>query len=432
MTTVGGMLKRILAIASGMLLGSVLAVGTANVAGRYGWWPGRELDRSAAYVREVLQLVNDQYVEPDRVSYDELTKSALAGIIGSLDPHSDFLDARHYEVLREEMQNEFGGIGVQVELQEGHVVVISPIAGTPGERAGVLRGDRIVRVDGEAMAGTAMDRVVTKLRGQPGTLVTVTFFRPDTGQEYTVEIRRERIRVESVREVRMLPDRTGYIQLTQFSERTGAELRDGLQRLAADGMQALVLDLRNNPGGLLTAAVEVAEAFFPRGELIVYTQGRQETDREEFRSSLRAEPVKVPVAVLINSGSASASEIVAGALKDTKRAVIVGERSFGKGSVQSIFRLKDGEALRLTTARYFTPSGATIHEQGVVPDVELVMTPEDDRKLAVQRARDDISDPEQFEQRFGFEPIVDRQLEIALQVLQTARLIEERKLAAAR
>jgi carboxyl-terminal processing protease len=426
------MLKRILAIASGMLLGSVLAVGTANVAGRYGWWPGRELDRSAAYVREVLQLVNDQYVEPDRVSYGELTKSALSGIIGSLDPHSDFLDARHYEVLREEMQNEFGGIGVQVELQDGHVVVISPIAGTPGERAGVLRGDRIVRVNGEDMAGTAMDRVVTRLRGQPGTLVTVTFYRPGTEAEYTVDIRRERIRVESVREVRMLPENTGYIQLTQFSERTGAELREGLQRLAAEGMQALVLDLRNNPGGLLTAAVEVAEAFFPRGELIVYTQGRQRTDREEFRSSLRGEPVKVPVAVLINSGSASASEIVAGALKDTKRAVIVGERSFGKGSVQSIFRLKDGEALRLTTARYFTPGGETIHEQGVVPDVELVMTPEDDRKLAVQRARDDISDPQLFQQRFGFEPIVDRQLEIALQVLQTARLIEERKLAAAR
>jgi carboxyl-terminal processing protease len=423
------MLKRILAIASGMMLGSLLAVGTANVAGRYGWWPARELDRSAAYVREVLQIVNDQYVEPDRVSYSELTKSALSGIISSLDPHSDFLDARHYEVLRQEMQNEFGGIGVQVELQGGQVVVIAPIAGTPGERAGVLRGDRIIRVDGNDMAGAAMDRVVSQLRGRPGTTVAVSFFRPSTESEYTVEITRERIRVESVREARLLPDRTGYIQLTQFSERTGSELRTALQRLSQEGMESLILDLRNNPGGLLTSAVEVAESFFPKGELIVYTQGRRPGDREEFRSSLRGQPVTVPVAVLINAGSASAAEIVAGALKDTNRGVIVGERSFGKGSVQSIFRLKDGEALRLTTARYFTPGGATIHEQGVAPDVELVMTPEDDRKLALQRARDDITDPQAFQERFGFEPIVDRQLEMARQVLQTARLIDQRKVA---
>jgi carboxyl-terminal processing protease len=426
------MLKRILAIASGMLLGSVLAIGTAHVAGRYGWWPGREADRSAAYVREVLQLINDQYVEPDRVSYTALTKSALEGIISSLDPHSDFLDARHYEVLREEMQNEFGGIGVQVEAQDGQVVVIAPISGTPGEKAGVLRGDRIVRVDGQDMTSLPMDRVVSHLRGAPGSTVKVVFFRPSTEKEYTVEITRERIRVDSVRDVRMLPDRTGYIQLTQFSERTGAEMRDALARLREQGMTALILDLRNNPGGLLSAAVEVAEAFFPKGELIVYTQGRQPDDREEFRSSLRGNPISVPVAVLINSGSASAAEIVAGALKDTRRAVIVGERSFGKGSVQSIFRLKDGEALRLTTARYFTPGGATIHEQGVSPDVELVMSPEDDRKIAVQRARDDITDPEQFRLRFGFDPIVDRQLEIAQHVLTTARLIDARKVAMAR
>ena len=432
MATVGAMLKRILAISSGMLLGSVLAISTAHLAGRYGWWPGRELDRSAAYVREVLQLVNDQYVEPDRVGYGELTKSALEGIIASLDPHSDFLDARHYEVLREEMQNEFGGIGVQVELLDNQVVVIAPIAGTPGERAGVLRGDRIVRVDGQDMGGVPMERVITQLRGAPGTKVSVTFFRPSSESEYTVEIVRERIRVDSVREARLLSDGTAYIQLTQFSERTGEEMREALRGLKEQGMKSLILDLRNNPGGLLTAAVEVAEAFFPRGELIVYTEGRQPADREEFRSSLRGEPMNVPVAVLINSGSASAAEIVAGALKDTKRAVIVGERSFGKGSVQSIFRLKDGEALRLTTARYYTPGGVTIHEQGVAPDVEIVMSPEDDRKLAIQRARDDITDPEEFEQRFGFAPIVDRQLQLAQQVLQTALLIDERLVTAAR
>jgi carboxyl-terminal processing protease len=421
------MLKRILTIAGGMLLGSVLAVGTAQIAGRQGWWPGGDAGRSAAYVREVLQLVNDQYVEPDRVMLDDLTKSALKGIVSALDPHSAFLDARHYEVLREEMQSQFGGIGVQVEMQENSVVVIAPIVGTPGERAGVQRGDRIVRVDGEEVGNTSMDQVVRKLRGKPGTTVRVGFFRPGTGREFTAEITREVIRVESVREVKLLPDGVGYVQLTQFAERTGREVREAIERLKDEGMQALVLDLRNNPGGLLTTAVEVAEAFFPRGELIVYTQGRNERDREEFRSTLRGHPVDVPVAVLINSGSASAAEIVAGALKDTHRAVIVGERSFGKGSVQSIFRLKDGEALRLTTARYFTPSGVTIHEQGVTPDVELVMTPEEDRQLARQRARADLAgDPELYRQRFGVDPVIDRQLEAALEVLRAARLLDER------
>lgn len=419
------MLNRILAIASGMLLGSVLAVGTAQIAVRQGWWPAREADRSAAYVREVLELVNNQYVEPGRVDYRELTKSALQGMVASLDPHSEFMDARDYAELREEIHSEFGGIGVQVEMQEGQVVVIAPIAGSPGEEAGILRGDRIISVDGEPLTETTIDAVVSRLRGQPGTPVDVGFFRPNTEREFSVRIVRELIRVESVREVRLLPDGTGYINLAQFSERSGEEVRQALRQLTEQGMTALILDLRNNPGGLLTTAVEVAEPFFPRNELIVYTQGRQAADREEFRSNLRGEPIAVPVAVLINGGSASAAEIVAGALKDTRRAVIVGERSFGKGSVQSIFRLNEGEALRLTTARYFTPGGQTIHERGVTPDVELVMTPQEDRNLARQRARPDLTDPREFEARFGEPPILDRQLQLALDVLRAARLVGE-------
>ena len=191
-------------------------------------------------------------------------------------------------------------------------------------------------------------------------------------------------------------------------------------------MTSLILDLRNNPGGLLDAAVAVAEPFFNRHELIVYTQGRNPADREEFRADTTTLPLTLPVAVLINAGSASAAEIVAGALKDTERAVIVGERSFGKGSVQSIFRLRDGEALRLTTARYYTPSGATIHEQGIEPHVDVVMTPEEDGKVRVQRARDDLEDPAEFKLRFGFEPIEDRQLQTARDVLRAAHLMQER------
>ena len=271
-----------------------------------------------------------------------------------------------------------------------------------------------------------MDAVVSRLRGRPRTDVTVGFHRPDTGKDFSVTLTREVIKLESVADVQLMADQIGYVRLTQFSERTGEEFLRALERLKGEGMTSLILDLRNNPGGLLDAAVAVAEPFFNRHELIVYTQGRNPADREEFRADTTTLPLTLPVAVLINAGSASAAEIVAGALKDTERAVIVGERSFGKGSVQSIFRLRDGEALRLTTARYYTPSGATIHEQGIEPHVDVVMTPEEDGKVRVQRARDDLEDPAEFKLRFGFEPIEDRQLQTARDVLRAAHLMQER------
>ncbi len=430
MTTVRTMLKRILAIAAGIMLGSVLAISLTHLVTALGWWPPREINRNGAYLREVMSLVNAQYVEADVVELKELTESALRGMLSRLDPHSAFLPARDYLALQEEMNNEFGGIGVQVERREERVVVIAPIAGTPGERAGVMRGDEIVAVDGENVVGQRMDEVVGKLRGPAGEVVKIGFWRPGVEAQVDVEIVREVIKVESVRRVQVLEGGIGYVQLTQFAERTGAEFAAALEELAAAGATALVLDLRNNPGGLLASAVAVAEPFFDRGELIVYTQGRREGDRADFRAQeARWVGVDWPVAVLINAGSASAAEIIAGALQDTGRAVVVGERSFGKGSVQSIFRLRDGEGLRLTTARYFTPGGATIHERGITPDVELVMTPEEDRNVALQRARDDVTEAAVFEERFGFAPVADRQLAAALDVLRAAALVGGRTIA---
>jgi carboxyl-terminal processing protease len=232
-----------------------------------------------------------------------------------------------------------------------------------------------------------------------------------------------------VRGVRVLDDGIGYVQVTEFSEQTGTQFRHALADLLQAGINSLVIDLRNNPGGLLEAAVEVAEPFFGHGELMVYTQGRKPADREEFRCEVNGGPLGLPVAVLINAGSASAAEIVAGALKDAGRAVLVGERSFGKGSVQTVFKLENGEGLRLTTARYFTPSGAMIHERGITAHVEVVMTPDEDAKLAQQRSRSDITDPEEFRARFGFAPVADRQLETALAMLKGARLFPERRTA---
>jgi len=353
------------------------------------------------------------------------------GLVESLDPHSEFLEEKDFRGLDEDLRGDFGGVGIQIEIRKESVVVIAPIAGTPAERAGIRRGDAIVAVDGkEVTREVGMEGMVNLLRGKPGTKVTLTIQRPGMAARQTIPIVREVIKVESIREVRVLEGGIGYIQLVEFSERTGEDFSRALTWLQTQNLRGLIIDLRNNPGGLLDAAVAVAEPFFRKNELIVYTEGRQPEDREEFRSTTEGPPVAVPVAVLLNAGSASAAEVLAGALKDTHRAVIVGERSFGKGSVQTIFHLKNGEGMRLTTARYYTPSGVTIHEKGIEPQIEVVMTPEEDEKLSLQRLRSDLSDPPAFTERFGFAPIADRQLQAALAALQGVNFLESRRAAA--
>jgi carboxyl-terminal processing protease len=425
MHTVSRMLKRILILATGVGLGLGLALAGPRVALAWGFFSNRELDRSSSYVREVLQLVNENYVDAKTSGYDQLAKSAIHGLVENLDPHSEFLESKDYELLEEELSGDFSGIGVQVELRAGRVVVIAPIAHSPGERAGILRGDEILRVDGKVLEkGLTMDAVIDRLRGKPRTSVLVGLFRPSTGKNFDLTLQRELIKQESVRAAHVLPSHTGYVQVTEFSDHTGGEFADAVNGLLKQGIDSLIIDLRDNPGGLLDAAVEVAEPFFRKGELIVYTQGRKAGDREDYRAAADGEPLTLPVAVLINAGSASAAEVVTGALKDTRRAVIVGERSFGKGSVQSIFKLKNGEGLRLTTARYYTPSGVSIHQKGITPQVEVVMTPDEDSKLRLQRLRADVTDPQEFKERFGYLPIEDRQLQAALEVLKGINLLD--------
>lgn len=413
------MLKRILNLATGVVLGLAIAAGAAH----WGLWPGGEVDRSAQTFREVLQRVNEDYVDPQAAGLPQLTKAALDGLIGTLDPHSEYLDPAGYRLTLEQMSSEFGGIGVQVELRGGRIVVIAPIAGTPGERAGIQRGDEITSIDGKKIAKPAMDTVVTRLLGPPGTKVAVGLFRPASKQELSLDLTREKIRVESVRDTHVLPDGIGYLQLTQFTERTAGQFAVALKQLQAQGEHALIIDLRNNPGGLLDSVVEVAGNFFKKGELIVYTQGRDAKDREDYRADQAGPPLALPLAVLINAGSASAAEILAGALKDTHRAAVVGERSFGKGSVQSIFPLEKGGGLRLTIARYYTPGGEVIHGRGVPPDVEVVMTPDEDRSLMLQRSRPDVADPATFKERFNLDLVPDRQLDAAVAVLRAALLL---------
>lgn len=427
MPTVVRMFKRILMLATGIALGLAFAVVGARVNTAWSLWPNRDLLRSSGYVKDVMRLVNESYVDEKSATYDKLARAALHGMVESLDPHSEFLEKKDNEEFEEDIMGEFGGVGIQVETRQNRVIVIAPLAGTPGERAGIQRGDEIVTIDGKAVeTGGSVDGVVSRLRGRPKTSVLVGLFRPSSKENISLTLIREIIKIESVRGAHVIDDGIGYVQLTEFSDHTAEQFRSALDGLLKQGIHSLILDLRNNPGGLLDAAVDVVEPFFKKNELIVYTQGRKPADKEEFRADPNGPPLTLPLAVLINAGSASAAEIVTGALKDTSRAVVVGERSFGKGSVQSVFKLEKGEGMRLTTARYYTPSGVTIHEKGIVPHVEVVMTPEEDTKLARQRSRPDITDPVAFKERFGFEPVADRQLDTAVAMLKGVRLIGAR------
>ena len=416
MPTLTGVFKRILSLTAGVALGVALTVSALRVATAWNFWPSRDLSRNTSYLRNVMRLVNENYVEQDSAEFDRLARSALHGM---LDAHSEFLEAKDNEEFEEELTGEFGGVGLQVETRRNRIVVIASLAGTPSERAGVRRGDEIVSIDGKPLEGsTNVDAIAGRLRGKPRTTVRMGVFRPVTKETLNLTLVREIIRIESVRNARLLDHGIGYVQLTEFSDHTAEQFEGAVAQLQAKGMQSLIIDLRNNPGGLLDAAVAVAEPFFRPGELIVYTRGRKPSEHEEFRSERSSPPLSLPVAVLINAGSASAAEVVTGALKDTGRAVVVGERSFGKGSVQSVFRLENGEGMRFTTARYYTPGGVSIHERGITPHVEVVMTPEEDTKLAWQRSRSDLAEPKEFKERFGFDPVDDRQLETAVAVLQ--------------
>ena len=412
------MFRRIVSIGLGVIAGYLMALGVVEVVAAWGLWPDRETGRASERVTQVIRLLNKHYVDADEVRGDKLAEHAIESMVGALDPYSQFLPPRAYQDLEEEVDGKFGGIGVQVEEVGGRIVVVAPIAGTPGERAGILRGDVLVKVDGEDMRGMKLEEFIGKLRGKPGTSVTVTIERGEPARVVELKLKREIIKVDSVRDSALLADGIGYVRVTVFAEKTGEDFQAALAKLRSQGARALIIDLRNNPGGLLSAAAEMVEPFFPRGELIVYTEGRRSEDRMELRSEGAAEPLRLPLAILVNGGSASAAEIVAGALRDTRRAVLVGEKTFGKGSVQTLFPLKDDAALRITTARYYTPSGATIHERGLQPDIKEVLTPEQDKAVFLHRLRPDITDPVEFKERFGVPFAEDTQLEAALKELR--------------
>jgi len=319
---------------------------------------------------EVFDKIKHNYVED--VADEALLESAISGMLTGLDPHSTYLDAKAFEELRVGTTGEFGGLGIVVGMEDGFVKVISPIDDTPAQRAGVKAGDLIIRLDDTPVKGLSLDDAVKKMRGKPGSEIELTIVRKDEDQPLKFTITRDRIRVKSVK-ARMLEPGYAYVRISQFQERTGKELHNAISKLKKENkgqLKGLVLDLRNNPGGLLDASVLVSDTFLDRGT-VVSVKGRTE-DNKLSQSATPGDILKgAPIVVLVNEGSASASEIVAGALQDHKRAVIMGQKTFGKGSVQTVIPLGNNSALKLTTARYYTPSGRSIQAEGIVPDIEL-------------------------------------------------------------
>jgi carboxyl-terminal processing protease len=341
-----------------------------------------------ALISSVVELVKQDYVHP--IADDHLTEDALKGMLTRLDPHSAYLDEREYREVRDEMSGKFGGIGVEIEDQAGIPIVISPIDGTPAAEAGLQPGDKIVAVDGKGTDGMDATQVVNAVRGKPGSALTLTISR-DTEKPFDVTLNRSIIQIHTVVS-KLQPNGIGYLRISQFEEDTPRDLKQAittLQQNAGGKLKGLVLDLRNDPGGLLNSAVEVSRDFLDGGT-IVSVRGRNRSDDHVYNARSHGDLVPgTPIAVLINGASASASEIVTGALQDHHRATVLGTRSFGKGSVQSIIALNGHGALRLTTGLYYTPSGRSIQGDGIAPDV-TVEAPKDEQVTGVMPLRESM------------------------------------------
>jgi carboxyl-terminal processing protease len=360
---------------------------------------------------EVLSYVEANYVE--EVDPNKLVQGAIRGMLRTLDPHSSFMPPEVYREMQIETEGRFGGLGIEITIKDDLLTVVSPIEGTPAFRAGIEPGDQIVKVDGESTKDMSLVDAVKKLRGPEGSAVTISILRKDFAEPKDFTLTRAVIQIKSVR-WKKLPDDIGYIKLRSFQKTTADELADALQDLEEQRVRALVLDLRNNPGGLLEQAITVSDEFLEPGKLIVYTKGRLAgQNMKGFSKSERAYVTQFMV-ILINEGSASASEIVAGALQDLGRATVMGMQSFGKGSVQTIIPLSDGSGLRLTTAKYFTPKGREIQGKGIAPDVvveepKTSQAEEEQGKQTPQRNRrqmalpgDDLADDVQLQKAVDF------------------------------
>jgi len=341
---------------------------------------------------KALELIRQDYVDDNKTSYHDLINAAMKGMLSSLDPHSQFMNPDDFRDMQDDTRSRFNGLGIEVSMKNGLPTVIAAMEDTPAAKAGVLSGDQILRINGISTERMDLQDAINVLRGPAGAKITLTLLRPSTKEikEYTLQ--RAEIKIQSVKGARLLdpeftgPFKIGYIRLVQFNEPTADELSKALDELQKQGMQALILDLRNNPGGLLNSAVDVCAQFLPPNTKVVSTQGRVASQQHDYSTSgAKKERPSFPMVVLINEGSASGAEIVAGALKDLHRAVLVGETTFGKGSVQNVMQLPDGSAVRFTTAKYYTPSKQVIQGNGVTPNIRVAVTADQERSLSALR-----------------------------------------------
>ncbi|MDX5446269.1 MAG: S41 family peptidase [Zoogloeaceae bacterium] len=378
-------LQKLGLIFTGLVAGVLISLNFSAVADRTSA-PPLPVEELRAFA-DVFNAIKQGYVEP--VEDKTLINHAISGMLSNLDPHSAYLDAEAFKELREGTQGEFGGLGIEVGMEDGFVKVVSPIEDTPAFRAGIQAGDLIVKLDDTPVKGMTLNDAVKRMRGKPNTGITLTIMRKGESAPVVVRITREIIRVQSVRS-KVLEPGFGYLRVAQFQENTAESVVDHLNRIAVDGpLKGLVLDLRNDPGGLLHGAIGVSAAFLPRDTLVVSTDGRApdarreyfatpedylRSRRDDFIRKLPAYARDVPMVVLVNAGSASASEIVAGALQDHGRARVIGTQTFGKGSVQTILPLNSQSAIKLTTARYYTPKGRSIQAKGIEPDIVVEET----------------------------------------------------------
>ncbi|MBI2879232.1 MAG: S41 family peptidase [Candidatus Rokubacteria bacterium] len=362
---------------------------------------------------EILSIVQNQYVE--ETNPREVIYGAVRGMLRALDPHSAFLDPEMYREMQAETSGSFGGLGIEITVRDDQLTVVAPIEGTPAHRAGIQPGDKILRIEGLPTKDMSLLDAVKRMRGPKGTKVTISILREGAKEIFDLTLTREIIQVQSVKAQEIEPG-FGLIRIRQFQERTGRDLDAALEKFTTNGrIEGLVLDLRNNPGGLLSAAVEAAEKFLGDGKLIVYTEGRVRSQNMRFSAHARHAYLEFPMVVLVNNGSASASEIVAGAIQDWGRGIVLGIPTFGKGSVQTIISLSDGSGLRLTTAKYFTPKGRSIHGKGVTPDI-VVEPPKPDEAKPLPPPKDEAEEQKR-----------DLQLQRALDILKASRILERNR-----
>jgi carboxyl-terminal processing protease len=361
------------------LVGKELYSGTKTAEDKYPIYKDLEL------FADVLTIVQKSYVK--ELSAKDLIYGAIKGITDSLDDHSQFLDPDEYKEIKIETEGEFGGLGIEITIKNGYPTIVTPLEDSPAYNAGLKPGDKIIKIDGKSTENSTLNEAVKKLRGEPGTKVNLTILRPEKKEFMDFSIERSFIKIESVKEVQIINDTIGYVRITQFQETTAIDAKKAIEKILPQCSSGIILDLRNNPGGLLENAIDVAGFFIEEPKILVSTKGRLPDQNQEFKSKNKNPIKNTPIVVLINKGSASGSEIVAGAVKDWHRGVLVGTNSFGKGSVQSVLPLRDGSALKLTTATYFTPSGTDINKVGIKPDIEITMTEEQEETLWKSRSK---------------------------------------------